>query len=81
MTDWQPTFSETSIVGRWTCPQGEEIWTKIDDEQGERNVAKLTRKGNLWFTDPKDGMYVYYTPTHWRPVDRVSSQKDSGNAG
>jgi hypothetical protein len=64
---WQPTFSKTSSVDRWTAPENEEVWTKIDDERGERNVAKLTRKGNLWFTDPYDGgMYVYYTPTHWR---------------
>lgn len=62
---WQSTFSDTSSVKRWTAPENEEIWTKIHDRHGERNVAKLTRKGNLWFTDPEDGMYVYYTPTHW----------------
>lgn len=66
--DWQPTVSATSSVKRWTAPENEEVWTKIDDEHGERNVAKLTRKGNLWFTEPDGGgMYVYYTPTHWRP--------------
>lgn len=65
MRTWQPTVSATSTVGRWTCPENESLWTKIDDEKGERNVAKLTRRGNLWFTDPKDGMYVYYVPTHW----------------
>jgi hypothetical protein len=59
---WQPTF----IDDRWDVPEGVEVMTKIDDEHGERNFAKLTRKGNLWFTDPKDGMYVYYTPTHYR---------------
>jgi hypothetical protein len=64
MTDWQDIRA---------APEGVIIETKIDDEHGERNVAKLTRKGNLWFTDPKDGMYVYYTPTHWRSVDRVST--------
>lgn len=63
--EWQPTISETSTVKRWTAPENEEIWTKIDDANGERNVAKLTRKGNLWFTEPVGGMYVYYTPTHW----------------
>lgn len=68
MTEWQPTFSETSTVGRWTSPENEEVWTKIHDERGERNIAKLTRKGNLWYTGTNDGvgMYVYYTPTHWR---------------
>jgi len=63
--DWQPTVSYTSRVQRWTAPENEEIWTKIDDSYGERNIAKLTRKGNLWFTEPQGGMYVYYSPTHW----------------
>lgn len=52
-----------------TAPAYEEVWTKIHDDDGERNIAKLTRRGRLWFTAPTDGMYVYYTPTHWRPVD------------
>lgn len=39
--------------------------TKIDDENGERNVQKLKRSGHLWF-HPDGKMYVYYTPTHWR---------------
>jgi hypothetical protein len=61
--DWKPTVSDES----WTSPEGEETWTKIDDGHGERNIAKLTRHGNLWYTtqDPSKGMYVYYTPTHW----------------
>lgn len=43
---------------------GMAVWTKIHDEHGERNVAKLKRCGRLWFSE--DGrMYVYYTPTHW----------------
>lgn len=41
------------------------VETKIDDEKGVRNVARLKRQGRLWFV--ADGvMYVYYTPTHWR---------------
>ena len=47
------------------APAGEEVWTKIDDDHGERNVAKLTRHGNLWWINGRE-MYVYYTPTHWR---------------
>lgn len=58
---WQPAYDGNG----WLAPADEEIWTKIDDAGGERNVAKLTRKGNLWFTEPEGGMYVYYTPTHW----------------
>ena len=55
--DWEPIK---------TAPELEEVWTKIDDDHGERNVAKLTRRGRLWFTEPNGGMYVYYSPTHWR---------------
>jgi len=38
------------------------VETKIDDEDGCRNVAKLKRgglSGRLWFT-PDGNMYVYY---------------------
>lgn len=41
------------------------VETKVDNGDGERNVQKLKRKGNLWFL-PDGSMYVYYTPTHWR---------------
>jgi len=56
MTNWQPIE---------TAPMNEIIWTKIHDEAGERNVARLYRNSNLWFF-PDSSMYVYYTPTHWR---------------
>ena len=46
-------------------PNGITVETKIDDEQGERNVQELKRQGSLWF-DPEKPIYVYYTPTHWR---------------
>lgn len=66
---WRPTLSE-GPKKHWEVPEREEVWTKIDDKHGERNVAKLTRIGNLWYTDPDPakGMYVYYNPTHWRPL-------------
>lgn len=48
-------------------PEGEVVETKIHDASGERNVALLKRNGRLWFY-PDDPMYVYYTPTHWRPI-------------
>lgn len=55
---------------RWrtheTSPEGVEVLTKIDDSKGVRNVCTLKRQGNLWFY-PDGSMYVYYTPTHWRP--------------
>ncbi len=43
-------------------PEGVNIWTKIQDERGERNVQKLKYQSNLWWSGR---MYVYYTPTHW----------------
>lgn len=43
------------------------VETKIDDEKGVRNVQSLKRQGFLWFF-PDGSMYVYYVPTHWRPV-------------
>jgi hypothetical protein len=52
--------------------QGVIVNTKIIDEHGERNEAKLKRQNNLWFL-PDGSMYVYYTPTHY------DSQKFSMN--
>lgn len=47
--------------------EGIPVKTKIDDENGVRNVQTLVRKGNFWFL--KDMyMYVYYKPTHWMPL-------------
>jgi len=51
----------------------EVVDTKIDDEYGIRNEAKLYRTGSLWHL--KDGsMYVYYTPTHWKPKEKTTKQ-------
>ena len=47
---------------------GELVATKIDDEKGPRNEQPLSRHGRLWFMKGGD-MYVYYTPTHWHPID------------
>lgn len=50
------------IVDR--LPQEEvEVETKIEG----RNIQRLKRLKNLWFL-PDMSTYVYYTPTHWRPV-------------
>ena len=46
------------------------VHTKIHDERGERNEQPLKRggsNGRLWFF-PDGSMYVYYVPTHWRPI-------------
>ena len=43
------------------------VETKIDDERGERNIGWLVLSGRLWWL-PDRAMYVYYWPTHWRPI-------------
>ena len=58
--NWQPIN---------TAPENVLVMTKIDDDHGVRNEQAMTRRGQLWWIDTADkvGMYVYYTPTHWRP--------------
>lgn len=48
-------------------PENVIVQTKIHDSRGCRNQGRLYRYKNLWFL-PDGSMYVYYTPTHWRPV-------------
>lgn len=47
------------------------VWTKIDDEFGERCVKKLvlqqTGTTYMWFTCDLL-LYIYYRPTHWAPI-------------
>lgn len=51
--------------------EGQMVETKIDDDKGERNVQGLVRQGRLWFTGTDgNAMYVYYTPTHWRELEK-----------
>lgn len=52
-----------------TAPEGKLVMTKIDDADGVRNEQPLRRQGRLFFAP--DGVYVYYTPTHWRELDRT----------
>lgn len=47
--------------------EGVVVMTKIDDGHSVSNERKLKRKGTLWF-HPHSGIYVYYTPTHWKPI-------------
>jgi len=56
--DWKPIA---------TAPRGRVVMTKIDDENGCRNIQPLQLLPDvrrLWFV-PSGDMYVYYTPTHW----------------
>jgi hypothetical protein len=49
--------------------RGVVVMTKIDDSNGQRNEQSLKRhtQGRLWFY-PDGSMYVYYEPTHWKPL-------------
>lgn len=60
MKTWIPISQEKP-------PANEVVLTKIDDEQGIRNEAKLKLCSGLWWL-PDGSMYVYYTPTHWLKV-------------
>jgi len=62
MSDWIPITSTEPA-------SGVVVMTKIHDERGPRNEQKLKRLsngGNLWFV-PDGSVYVYYTPTHYKP--------------
>jgi len=67
------TFVEDFEMNEWISvnsllpASGQEVETKIDDSKGCRNVATLKFKSNLWWF-PDMSMYVYYSPTHWRPI-------------
>jgi hypothetical protein len=50
-----------------SAPENEVVLTKIDAARGCRNEQTLKRRGRLWWF-PDGAMYVYYTPTHWKPV-------------
>jgi hypothetical protein len=47
---------------------GEVVETKIDDHAGVRNVQTLKLWAARLWGFPDDSMYVYYAPTHWRPL-------------
>lgn len=59
-----------------TAPNGQTVMTKIDDGNGLRNEQALRRSGNLWFV-PDGSMYVYYQPTHWRPLTAAEREAES----
>lgn len=60
------------ITAKWVSvneklpAQDLEVDTKIDDGRGVRNEQSMKLVGRLWYV-PDGSMYVYYTPTHWRP--------------
>lgn len=54
-----------------SAPENVTVMTKIHDVNGCRNEQSLKRRGRLWFF-PDGSMYVYYTPTHWHPLENRS---------
>ena len=62
--------TEWTSVSKELPKPGVVVLTKIDDQDGCRNEQQLKllpNGGRLWFF-PDGSMYVYYTPTHWKPV-------------
>ena len=64
--DWRPIE---------TAPLNEVINTMVAGEQGPRNIQPLIatqrNKGcRVMWLFPDKSMYVYYTPTHWRPLEQ-----------
>jgi hypothetical protein len=68
------TMSEWQRVGDTLPPDGEIVDTKIDDAKGCRNTSHLKRQRNLWYF-PDGSMYVYYTPTHWKPFSYLGETR------
>ena len=62
-----------SLIATNLPPNGVEVWTKIHDENGGRNVQKLRRDGRFWRGRSPSGAYIYYTPTHWAAVEEFAS--------
>jgi len=71
---WEGSMNQNAwcLVSVVAPPQDVTVETKIDDEKGCRNIALLKRIRNLWFF-PDGSMYVYYTPTHWRPIEKSNA--------
>lgn len=65
-----------------TVPEGVQVMTKIDDENGIRNVQSLVARTRIpgetrtmFFTGLSlDSMYVYYVPTHWAEIPKPQEE-------
>lgn len=70
MGEWQPIE---------TAPLNEVVETIILDGSGMRNEQRMIQRVRgpgcrpMWWFEGCD-MYAYYTPTHWRPARRQSSE-------
>lgn len=61
----EPIPNDWTLCSDRLPPENEEVETKIHDDRGARNRARLKLHSGLWWF-PDMSMYVYYTPTHWR---------------
>jgi hypothetical protein len=68
-----PTPKTVPEEGKWIKtivelpPKNTVVMTKIDYGHGVSNEQELKLVNTLWFF-PDGSMYVYYTPTHWKPT-------------
>lgn len=69
----QPFAQAWNNVADVLPPENVTVETKIHDAQGCRNEQPLKRVGRLWFFHDMS-MYVYYTPTHWRAYQPISTR-------
>lgn len=67
MNAMQKSENNWFSVDRHLPENGRKVMTKIDDSDGIRNEQTLVLQGDLWFL-PDMSMYVYYRPTHWKPL-------------
>lgn len=67
------------IISEWIkCsdtlpPEMQEVETKINDAQGERNLAVLSYHRTQWWT-PDFARFVYENPTHWRKALKTNRE-------
>jgi len=59
MSEWKPAS---------TVPEDTVVMTLIADENGVRNEQQMRYRNRLWWF-PDGSMYVYYKPTHWKPIN------------
>lgn len=64
MSEWQPIE---------TAPEDQEVMTKIHDACGCRNEQHLRLKDRVWWF-PDMSMYVYFVPTHWKPIESTEAK-------
>lgn len=67
-------MSDEININEQMPPEGQIVFTVINDDKGRRNEALLKRQGRLFFF-PDGGMYVYYRPTHWREATSDEMQQ------